>query len=204
MSGILRRALVPRPGRMPTAREASPSKGAEENDEIERNLHHRVARVCRGECRHAGLQGDRGQGHRRRRSVRPPAAGTARNLIAYYLHGKVRCVTCNDIEKTAREAVEASFAEELEAGRIEWRSVNYEEPGNEHFATDFELAAPCVVLSTIETASRPPGGACRKSGNSSATSPRFRSFIEENIREQLSGVRGRPQPRGRLAAVAAL
>ena len=82
-------------------------------------------------------------------TAEPSAPTTGAKLIAYYLHGKVRCVTCNDIEKTAKEAVEAGFAEDLKSGRIEWRAVNYEEPGNEHFATDFKLAAPCVVLSTL-------------------------------------------------------
>ena len=45
-----------------------------------------------------------------------------------------------------REAVEAGFSEQLKDGRLEWRVVNYEETGNEHFATDYKLAGPCMVL----------------------------------------------------------
>ena len=45
----------------------------------------------------------------------------APKLIAYYLHGKIRCVTCNDIERSAKEAIEEGFGPELQSGRLEWR-----------------------------------------------------------------------------------
>ncbi|MFO0888783.1 MAG: nitrophenyl compound nitroreductase subunit ArsF family protein [Isosphaeraceae bacterium] len=114
-----------------------------------------------------------------------PASGT--RLIAYYLHGKVRCVTCNDIEKTAREAVESSFPGELESGRIEWRAVNYDEPGNEHFATEFHLVAPCVVLARCEDGQQSSWKSLPEVWELIGDRPRFRSFIVENIREQLDG-----------------
>ena len=80
----------------------------------------------------------------------PPAAEgrdfSGLKLIAYYMHGKVRCPTCMSIEAYAKEAVETGFGGELKGGQIQWRIVNYEEPGNEHFATDYRLAAPSVVL----------------------------------------------------------
>ena len=133
------------------------------------------------------------------------APTTGAKLIAYYLHGKVRCVTCNDIEKTAKEAVEAGFAEDLKSGRIEWRAVNYEEPGNEHFAKDFKLAAPCVVLSSLRDGRQTSWKSLPEVWELIGDKPKFRSFIEENIREQLSGVTGQgtapagrgsgPQPR---------
>ena len=48
----------------------------------------------------------------------PPAAEKAATspglkLIAYYMHGKVRCPTCMSIEAYAKEAVETGFGDDL-------------------------------------------------------------------------------------------
>jgi len=67
-------------------------------------------------------------------------------LLVYYFHGDTRCPTCRAIESYAHEAVQGGFAEPLESGKLKWRVVNYESPGNEHFAADYEIFAPTVVL----------------------------------------------------------
>jgi hypothetical protein len=76
----------------------------------------------------------------------PAALPRSERIVAYYFHKNERSPTCANVEASTREAVEASFPEQLKDGRLEWRVVNYEEAGNEHFATDYKLAAPCVVL----------------------------------------------------------
>jgi hypothetical protein len=76
----------------------------------------------------------------------PGASPRSERIVAYYFHKNERSPTCANIEAYAREAVEASFPEQLKDGRLEWRVVNYEETGNEHFAADYKLAAPCMVL----------------------------------------------------------
>ncbi len=80
----------------------------------------------------------------------------ARKVVAYYFHRTLRCPTCLAIEKQSREAIEAAFAGELEAGVLEWHAVNIEEPGNEHFEQDFALDAQSLVL--VET----EGGVMRR------------------------------------------
>ncbi len=75
-------------------------------------------------------------------------------VIAYYFHGNVRCPTCRSIEAYAREAVQSGFPEQLEDRRIEWRVVNYEQPGNEHFLTDYKLAFPTVILVEVSGGSQ--------------------------------------------------
>ncbi len=74
----------------------------------------------------------------------PAAAGD--QVFVYYFHGSMRCMTCRRIEAYAREAVESTFGEELAAGRIVWREVDVEAPGNGHFVTDFELSTRSVVV----------------------------------------------------------
>jgi hypothetical protein len=67
-------------------------------------------------------------------------------FVAYYFHRTLRCPTCLAIEQQARDAVETGYFEELEAGKLEWHAVNIEEPGNEHFESDFELSTSSLVL----------------------------------------------------------
>ena len=67
-------------------------------------------------------------------------------LVAYYFHGEKRCPTCRSIEAYAHEATEMGFHDELASGRVKWQVVDYQAPANAHFATDYEIVAPTVVL----------------------------------------------------------
>jgi hypothetical protein len=67
-------------------------------------------------------------------------------VVVYYFHGKTRCPTCRNIEAYAREAVDTGYADQLKNKDIVWATINYELPGNEHYATDYEIVAPNVVL----------------------------------------------------------
>ena len=70
-------------------------------------------------------------------------------VIAYYFHGNMRCMTCKAIEAQASEAIKTGFPKALEEGRVEWRVVNVDEPGNEHYVMDFELTTRSVVLERV-------------------------------------------------------
>ena len=76
----------------------------------------------------------------------PQTARGGPKLVAYYFHGNMRCVTCRNIEAYAKEAVETGFPEALKDGRLEFRVANVEEPDNEHFVQDYQLAMPSLVL----------------------------------------------------------
>jgi hypothetical protein len=89
-------------------------------------------------------------------SRRPPAASPSpapaapRKIIAYYFHGNVRCPTCRKMEALANEALQSGFADELKSGRLEWRVVNLDEPGNELFVQDYQLETRSLVLADIQ------------------------------------------------------
>ncbi|HPD31479.1 MAG TPA: nitrophenyl compound nitroreductase subunit ArsF family protein [Phycisphaerae bacterium] len=65
---------------------------------------------------------------------------------AFYFHRTVRCHSCLQIEEWARQVIETYFGEELAGGLIEWRPVNIDEPGNEHFEKDYRLTTQSLVL----------------------------------------------------------
>ena len=76
----------------------------------------------------------------------PAGAATQNQVIAYYFHGTARCATCMKFEAYTQEAIAAAFPNELKAKAVEWRMVNVDQPGNEHFVDDFKLVTKSVVL----------------------------------------------------------
>ena len=89
----------------------------------------------------------------------PPRASSENTMVvtkvvAYYFHGNVRCTTCRTIEAYTREALESSFSDALKNGRLEWRVVNVEDPGNDHYVQDFQLSTRSVVLERVEDGKR--------------------------------------------------
>lgn len=107
-------------------------------------------------------------------------------LIAYYFHGKVRCVTCNDIEQSTRQVIEADFQPELASGRLEYRVINYDEPGNTHYATDYQLAAPCVVLSSWRDGRQESWESLPEVWELVGDRPAFKQFIRHRLAERLA------------------
>jgi len=77
-----------------------------------------------------------------------PAATNAvdQQVIAYYFHGTIRCETCLKIEEQAKEAIERRFKAEVDAKRLVFKSVNYDQPENAHFLQDYKLPSPSLVL----------------------------------------------------------
>jgi hypothetical protein len=73
--------------------------------------------------------------------------GEKQKLVVYYFHTTYRCHSCNLIEKLTKTAIESGFAEQLDNGRVEFRSVNIETDGNKHFVQDYKLYTKSVVLS---------------------------------------------------------
>ncbi len=76
----------------------------------------------------------------------PEQVAAEERVVAYYFHGKARCVSCQTIEAYTHEALQTGFAGALASGLLEWRTVNIQEPGNEHFIKDYSLASQSVVL----------------------------------------------------------
>lgn len=70
-------------------------------------------------------------------------------VIVYYFHGTKRCISCMTIERFTRESVEANFAKEIKSGKVEFRSINVDEPENIHYAKDYKLYTRSVIISDV-------------------------------------------------------
>ncbi|HAX91765.1 MAG TPA: hypothetical protein DCY07_06115 [Rhodospirillaceae bacterium] len=88
--------------------------------------------------------------------VAPPEAEKQQEIaaptkvVAYYFHGNVRCVTCRKLEELTTEAIQGGFAQGIKDGRVELKIINLDEPGNEHYAQDYQLATRSVVLARFD------------------------------------------------------
>ena len=74
----------------------------------------------------------------------------ANRVIAYYFHGNFRCPTCHAMEQYSKEAIENNFKDALSSGKLEFKVVNTDERGNEHFVQDYQLYTKSLVLSLVK------------------------------------------------------
>ncbi len=74
----------------------------------------------------------------------------AARVTVYYFHGSFRCVTCTNMEKYSREAVETNFKVALASGKLEFKAVNVDEPDNVHFAEDYKLYTKTLIVSLVK------------------------------------------------------
>lgn len=116
-----------------------------------------------------------------------PTLAVPDGTIVYYLHGSVRCPTCRSIEAYAEEAVRTGFADEIQAGIIRWQVVNYESPGNEHFALDYEVAAPTVVLAKYEGGRQIGWRGLPEVWEHVGDKATFVTFVQKSLREFTGG-----------------
>ncbi len=73
-------------------------------------------------------------------------SANARQAIAYYFLGKVRCSSCRKIEEVSRRTIEETFRQELADGRLRFLVVNVDRPENRHFVEEFRLESSALVL----------------------------------------------------------
>lgn len=62
-------------------------------------------------------------------------------------HSRQRCATCRAIERNAREAIEARFADELAQGQVVFRTIDISEAQNAKIAEAYEVGWSSLVVS---------------------------------------------------------
>lgn len=80
----------------------------------------------------------------------PAPKAAQEKLVVYYFYTTYRCHSCTMIENLTKTAVEAGFKDLLASGRVEFKGINIEQPGNEHYVQDYKLYTKSVVVSDIK------------------------------------------------------
>ena len=81
------------------------------------------------------------------RTVEPMRLAEGLNVVT--THATVRCPTCTTMERLTLEMLGESFKDEVAAGKIVFREVNYEQPEVAAFAGEFKVATASVVLVNV-------------------------------------------------------
>lgn len=118
----------------------------------------------------------------------PPKARHGGQLVVYYLHGHFRCASCLKIEAYTREAVEKGFAADLKKHKVEWKVLDIEDPGNQHFVTDYQLTTKSVVLSRVKGGKEIAWENLPKIWPLLNDKKEFQSYIQTEIRRALKGL----------------
>lgn len=65
-----------------------------------------------------------------------------------YFHGKMRCASCQAIEKYAREAIDSLFADQQKSGEVVFRIVDISTPDGEAFADGYEVSSSSFFVNS--------------------------------------------------------
>jgi hypothetical protein len=82
----------------------------------------------------------------------PPAAQakTSRlpeqGVAVVNFHGTLRCASCLQIGELAERVVSTEFAAERDAGGLTFCSIDFDQPGNQHYRDDYDLSFSTVVI----------------------------------------------------------
>ncbi len=106
-------------------------------------------------------------------------------LVAYYFHGTIRCPTCLAIEKQSKEIVETEFASEVQRGTLVFLSLDYDEPANAHFADDYDLPSPSLVLSLRHDGTEVKWKNLREVWDLIHDPPAFHEYVTKELNEFL-------------------
>lgn len=75
------------------------------------------------------------------------STGAVPRVMVTYFHTTARCPTCLKIERYSQETVEKYFSEEIDNGKVVFRSLNMDEPENKHYIDDYKLFTKSLVVS---------------------------------------------------------
>ena len=111
----------------------------------------------------------------------------ATRIIAYYFHGDFRCVTCHKLEQYSKEVIETNFKDALASGKLEFKSVNVEKSGNEHFVRDYQLYTKSLVISLIKDGKEIKAKNLNKIWEYVGNKEKFFTYVTKEVNSFLEG-----------------
>jgi hypothetical protein len=71
---------------------------------------------------------------------------STKKIEVYYFHFTRRCMTCNNVEKVSKEAVEHQYAEKLKTGEITFKSINLDEKEGEVIGAKYKIEGQTLIV----------------------------------------------------------
>jgi hypothetical protein len=69
-----------------------------------------------------------------------------KKIEVYYFHFTRRCMTCNNVEKVSKEAVELQYAEKVKSGEITFQSINLDEKEGEAIGAKLKVEGQTLLI----------------------------------------------------------
>jgi hypothetical protein len=114
-----------------------------------------------------------------------PVEASPEKVIVYYFRTNVRCAKCIKFEKYSRKAVVTGFQKALENGRLEYKIVNLEEPGNEHYVKDYNLYTKSIVVVEMKGDEQVRWSNLDKIWQMVGSEEKFIDYVQEGVRNYL-------------------
>jgi hypothetical protein len=108
-------------------------------------------------------------------------------IIVYYFHNNARCPTCFKLEGYAKSVVESDFADAIKKGQLEWKTVNVDDRGNEHFNNDYKLFTKSVIVSTVKDGKEASWKNLDKIWELVRKEDKYREYIRSEVKACLEG-----------------
>ncbi len=102
-------------------------------------------------------------------------------VIAYYFYGNLRCHTCHTMEQYSKETIQENFKDALSSGKLEFKAVNVEERGNEHFVQDYQLYTKSLILSLVKDGKEIKSKNLTKIWEYATNKQRFFDYVSEEV-----------------------
>jgi hypothetical protein len=85
------------------------------------------------------------------------------------------------MEQYSKEAIEANFKDALSSRKLEFKVVNIEERGNEHFAQDYQLYTKSLILSLVKDGKETKSKNLTKIWEYVRNKQRFFDYVSEEV-----------------------
>ncbi len=107
------------------------------------------------------------------------------HVTAYYFHGQMRCPTCRKLEQYSKEAIETNFQDALASGKLEFKVVNVEDRGNEHYGKDYQLYTKSLILSLVKDGKETKWNNMNKIWEYVGNKQRFMDYVKSGVADLL-------------------
>lgn len=114
----------------------------------------------------------------------PAVAGN--QVVMTYFRSGTRCVSCKKIEALTTETAQKDFASELASGKLVFRVLDVDEPANNHYTKDYQLASKSVIISLHVDGKEASWMNMEKIWDLLDAPEAFRAYLAEPIRKHLN------------------
>jgi hypothetical protein len=105
----------------------------------------------------------------------------SKKTLVYYFHTTARCYSCKTIEIYTKNVLHADFKNEINSKKIIFKSINVENPQNNHFIQDYQLYTKSVVLVNLENNKEKQWKTLNKTWNHLKNKTAFNNYIKSEL-----------------------